>query len=86
MASIENFTWGKVLKVHEIGEYKIVEYDEYEHTHTKVLTGCIRFHAFLGERDLRRCSHTLDEAIILAIASKYEEDRAVPYIMKMLGQ
>lgn len=86
MASINKFTWGKVLRVHEIGEYKIVEYDEYENTVTKELTGDIRFHAFLGERDLSRCSHTLDEALIQAIASKYDEDRAVPYIMKMLGQ
>ncbi len=90
----QKFTWGKVIKIHEIGEYAIVEFIETPDEPDKVdenYKPVISFFAYVpatmttGEND-----HTgydsMDAALAACIAFKYEGygHRADRYFMKML--
>lgn len=57
----EEFTWGEVVKIHEIGAYSVVEF--IDNARNKTL-----FHPYVEERDLHHSFLTLDEAIINAVA------------------
>ena len=87
MASINDFGWGQILKVHEIGEYQIVEFDKFElNSVPRKTTGEIRFQPFINERDTSHTFDTLDEAIIFAIARNNEglNGKAHDYFWKMI--
>jgi hypothetical protein len=65
----EPYTWGKVVKVHEVGEYNIVEYKDLDN-------GATKFHGYIkrdGEtQDTNQAFQTLDEALINCITVKYQ--------------
>lgn len=89
MDSIDNLHWGKILKIHEIGEYQIVEFDSFELNSIPLeTTGDIRFHPFINHTDTCHTFKTLDEAIIFAIAKKNEglNGNAHEYFWKMVKQ
>lgn len=56
--SNSQFTWGAILKFHDLGPYTIIEYfDKGEHG----------FHSYVDGRDLSSSASTLEGAILLAI-------------------
>lgn len=81
--------WGKLIKAHEIGDFTIIEYDSYKDGYrTGETTGEICFHPFIGDQDLCTSADSLDKALILAIAYKYENNpngQAGKYFFKMVG-
>lgn len=99
----ERFTWGRVLKTHVVGEdYAIVEYAPRKPGNRTVdeFDPSPQFSVFVtGARgsasDTGHSYHSLDEALIAAIAWKHEQardginaaanSRAVKYVCKMLG-
>ena len=88
---IENFAWGKVVKVHSIGDIDIIEYFDRMRkgsTITKEIdynTKC--FHPYLKGKDTNNSYESLDQAIIGVLCTKYEgaNSRADGYIFSMLG-
>lgn len=70
------FPWGKVIKVHQIGEYKITEYTVNQ--------------VFDKEEPIEYSNgyasyDSLDKALIGAICKKYDQEEAELYIWKMLN-
>lgn len=58
------FHWGKIIEIHEIGPYKIIEYDSYETgSSPRKVTGKILFHV----EDAESSYLSLDDAIVGAI-------------------
>jgi hypothetical protein len=55
------FTWGKILKFHELGPYTIIEY---------LFDGGHNFHPYVDGRSLSSATTTLEGAILLAIGHK----------------
>jgi hypothetical protein len=76
----KSFSWGKVIKVHVIGEYQIIEYE------TKINKD-INFHPYINFCDIGHSYYTLDEALIGVIAYKYDgaNSQAFYYVTRMLG-
>ena len=82
---MDDFPWGKVIKTHAIGDYKIIEYAERgasnHPTHAGKPTGRHLFH----------CDHysyeSLDHALIGIIARKHDgvNTRADVYFLRMIG-
>jgi hypothetical protein len=76
----ESFSWGKVIKTHNIGEYQIIEYVDKENQ--------ILFHIYINFKD-NGCSYkSLDAALIGVITqNKIEVNaarHATNFIFKML--
>ena len=74
----KEFVWGPVVKVHEIGEYSIVEYrpqifkdscgtGKYEEEKTN-------FHPYINGKDTNRSFESLDDAIIGTICYKVDSN------------
>jgi len=76
----EEFTWGEVVKIHEIGIYSVVEYKS--QFHKKNI-----FHPYAGERDLHHGCYSLEEAIVTAIAINKDgaNSQAAYFFMKMIS-
>ena len=84
------FTWGYLLAIHEIGEYSIVEYHPWEN---RGLVGCVnqtekRYSGYLNGRSIGQSFESLDAALAGCIAYKHEgaNHRADLYFMKMLAK
>lgn len=87
-----NFTWGKLIKLHEIGDYTIGEY------HPRITKGCElthkinydekEYHCWINDEDINISADTLDNALILAIAYKHDgcNSHAGEYFIKMIKQ
>lgn len=79
----EPFTWGKVLRVHRVGEYAIVEYTpNTPRNHDGPL-----FHPFIDGKDTNHSYHTLDAAVVGCIALKHDglNTRADRYFLRAIG-
>lgn len=76
------FTWGRVLQIHEVGPYAIVEYDDEAHP------GSLHFHIYVDGRDTSHSAPSLDAALAAAIAYRREgaNSRAAMYFMRMLAE
>lgn len=76
----QEFQWGTVRQMHDIGEYIIVEY-------TKETTGEIGFHPYISGVDTNHTYNSLDAALAGCIAMKYEgvNTRADTYFMRAVG-
>lgn len=61
-----NYTWGKIHKFHDIGRYTIVEY---KRRSADDLTGDSYFAVYVEGKDQRRSCSSLDQAIIVAVAT-----------------
>lgn len=79
----EEFTWGRVIDIHCIGEYQIIEYES--KTAPKHL-----WHTYINYTDTNSSYMSLDSALIGCIGQKYEgkNGKAAMYFEKMieLGQ
>lgn len=74
----EKYTWGKLVEVHEINNYLIVEYEnEYE--------GINSFHPYVNGYDTHCNFSSLDYALIHAIAYNKGHSRASEFIINMLN-
>ena len=79
------FVWGKVIKIHEITpDIHVVEH---VHKNVEGKERGIMFHPFVGMKDISRDCHSLEEAIITAIAITYEghNTQADYYFCRMIG-
>ena len=76
----EEFTWGKVIDIHCIGEYQIIEYES--KTAPKHL-----WHTYINYADTNNSYMSLDSALIGCIGRKYEgaNGKAAMYFEKMIG-
>jgi hypothetical protein len=104
---LDGWAWGPILQVHEVGDYAIVEYEPNRPGNAKPdWEPHVNFHPFLqlerGEgdwHDTGHSYHTLDRALVAAIAWKHEDreddahqfrstaanSQAVHYFMRMIG-
>jgi hypothetical protein len=75
------FTWGKVIEVHEIGPYAIVEYHPKRPDMWKnglfvrkgTISSVTNFHVYVNGQDESISFGTLDEALIFAIAARHTD-------------
>jgi len=88
---VEEFHWGPVVKVHEIGPYQIVEYhpEIFKHyagtgTYEPTLTN---FHIYIDGKDQGESAENLDSALAIAIARRHDgcNSRAGHYFIRMIG-
>lgn len=87
------FTWGYLLAIHEIGEYYIVEYHPWEVSEHRVLVGSANenetlYSGYFNGRSIGQSFESLDAALAGCIAYKHEgaNHRADLYFMKMLAK
>ena len=85
------FTWGELLKIHEVDNYTIVEYSPWRKDGVRLLTGQpdhtkTEFSCYVDDRSLSRSTYSLDAALAECIAYKHEglNSRAAQYFMKMI--
>lgn len=83
----KKFTWGTPLARHEIGDFQIVEYvDDKEFVNRQSELGRIYFHAYVGGKDTCQSATTLEGALIIAIAYKYDgPNHGAMYAARVLG-
>ena len=76
----DEYSWGKVTKVHCIGEYQIIEYES--KTAPKHL-----WHTYINYADTNNSYMSLDSPLIGCIGRKYEgvNGKAAMYFEKMIG-
>lgn len=82
------FTWGRVLKVHEIGPYSIVEFkrnqagnvsdEDYAASEPNIsfslfIDGWMNMNGWKGSRDVGHSYHTLDAALIAGVVKRHEQ-------------
>ena len=95
-ANPELYTWGKILRWHEIGgtedkfEYSIVEYHPWKRNGCTILTGQVdtekvEFSCYSNEIPLNESTNTLDGALLVCLSRKYDgHNTHLPhYIMRM---
>jgi len=92
-AGIGEFTWGEVIKIHEIGEYAIVEYHPWKSEGCIVLSGQpdmteTLFSYYIDGEDCSQSAESLDEALAGCIAYKHEgaNAQAGVYFMRMINK
>ena len=92
LAEVKNgnpFTWGKVIEIHEIGEYSIIEY------YSRDLNGSgppynyesiPSFHGYINGKSTSRSYGSLDEALVGVIGYKHDgsNSQAAMYFMRMI--
>jgi hypothetical protein len=80
----KKFVWGKIVQIHEVGHYQIVEH----RAPSRSANFTLLFHVYVDGRDASRAGKSLDEALALAIAYRHEgsNGRAGEYFMKMLRE
>ena len=82
----ERFTWGRVVAIHDIGEYRIIEFLNRKVDGCTVTKELTDEHLFFVEGSSQSC-HSLDGALAAAIACKHEglNSQAARYFMKMIS-
>lgn len=75
----EEYTWGRVIDIHCIGEYQIVEYED-KRTNEHL------WHGYINYSDTNASYYSLDSALIGCIGRKYEgaNGKAAMYFEKMI--
>ncbi len=74
---IKEYHWGKVIKIHCVGEYQIVEASENDEIH---------WHGYINYKDINTSYSSLDAALVGCIGYKYEggNGKAAFYFSKMV--
>lgn len=75
------YTWGNIIKIHNIGDYSIVEYEGEDDG------GGLSFAPYTNGKDLKISFATLEKALIYTIAYKHDEvsaDAATKMFMRMI--
>ena len=73
----EGFPWGKVVAVHTIGEYDIVEYKRWTYengsmVYPRVPQVSSSFHPYINGKDTHRSFDMMEKALVGAIAYRYD--------------
>ena len=73
------YHWGKVLEIHCIGEYQIVEAIKDD--------GKVHYHGYINYKDTNTSYCSLDSALVGCIGRKHEggNGKAAMYFCKMIG-
>lgn len=73
------YHYGKVVKIHCVGEYQIVEAIKGD--------GKIHYHGYISYKDTNASYSSLDSALVGCIGRKYEGEngKAAMYFYKMIG-
>jgi len=80
------FTWGKLVEIHHIGDYDIVEFHPRVSGRTGTYEAKALFHPFACGGDICESHLSLDVALIAAITHKATGGTmGAPWIVKMLG-
>lgn len=88
----EKFPWGPVVRIHEVGDFQIVESRvDYSRTfgcRDPEMHGKPSFHPYYLGRSMSRSSYSLDGAIVEAIAIKYDgcNTKAADYFWRVVGE
>ncbi len=86
------YTWGKVVKIHEIGPYSIVEYIPWTENEDGVITESVdpksdhNYSCYIDSEDVQIITENLDHALVASIAYLHEGDytSAPEYFMRMI--
>ena len=74
----KDFTWGEIVKLHQISDFTIVEYLEgtyFDADRNRIIPcGKTRFHIYIDGEDTWQSADTLDSALIQAITKKHKID------------
>lgn len=87
--NVWEYCWGEIIQFHHIGEYDIIEYypwwyEEGESTYESN-RNLVHFAIYIDGKDIGEYAPSLDDAIVAAIAYKYEgQSSAVKYFMRMI--
>jgi hypothetical protein len=73
------FTWGRVIKIHEIGFISLVEFRANS-------DAVIRFHVYQNGIDTCVSASSLEEGVIVSLAYAHKDPGAATYIMRILGE
>jgi hypothetical protein len=86
-----NFVWGYVLRIHEIGEYSIVEYHPWKREGSSIITGEMdpnetEYSCYVNSKSISMSTLTLDAALTTCIGYKHEgaNSQAAYYFLKMI--
>lgn len=73
------YHWGRVLEIHCIGEYQIVEAIKDDEK--------VNYHGYINYKDTNTSYYSLDSALVGCIGRKYEggNGKAAMYFCKMIG-
>jgi len=85
---MESVRWlGVPIKVHEVGEYAFVEYQDQVISDPQPTPSMIRFSVFVDGESTSRSCNSLDEALVFAIACKHDglNTRAHIYFLRGIG-
>lgn len=71
------FTWGKVIAIHSISTYDVVEYHSWERKDSRIIDGQadlkdFSFHIYVNGNDCCETFDSLDAALAACIAYKFE--------------
>lgn len=79
----EKYTWGKLIAVHEIANYLIVEYYAQDYANGGYETEPA-FHPYVNGKDTNHSFNGLDKALIHCVCCNAGESGASTFIIKML--
>lgn len=65
------FTWGKIIRIHDIGPYTIVEYTRKAISNPALNE--VRHHAYVDGEDTCNSAFSLDGALLIALGRKHCE-------------
>jgi len=88
----KQFTWGEMVKIHDLGPYTIGEHHPWVTEGCTVKTGIpdmnrMSYHIWIDGKNMGCSAESIEGAIVLAIAIKYDgiNTRAAGYFMRMIG-
>jgi hypothetical protein len=86
------FTWGEIIKIHEIAEYAIIEYYPWCVKGREVLTGLINtdktnYSCYINNKCCSSSFDNIDAALVYCIAYKHDgiNTQAHHYFMKAIA-
>ena len=94
LAKLKNgatFTWGKVVQFFNIGPYTILQYNPWKAEGCEIFvdepSDEFEYHVWIDEKDTSRGYHSLESAIVGAIAYKYDgtNSQAGEFFERMVG-
>ena len=86
------YTWGKIIEIHEVGiyiivEYKAIKFDGCSPVEPKEYEENSSFHPYVNGDDNNESFNSLDHALAAAICiNNNEKTRASNYFMKMISE
>ena len=86
------YTWGNIIRIHDIAEYTIIEYYPWQTKGASSLVGepsdKVSYHFYINGNDSCRSTDSMDSALAEAIAYKHDgvNSQAGHYFIKSLQE